>query len=309
MEEAIADLAVRALVAEAELEGKPGLVCPGSKGAHEDMDFHLFVESAASLRECFQKCTFAGMQFQGSELKSLLPSLRAIGLEGERAMYAATGGVNTHKGAVFSIGLLAAMAGMIIGGAASFGRKNDSASSLIVKGEPAVHLADRICDHAGRLCEGLVAGDFSASSGGATAGARLYRESGFTGARGQAEAGFPIVREGMLPRLRAARGEGSSGGSKAYECACLGSLLVAISLLDDSCLFSRGGMEALRFAKSGAAAVLAEGVVSSSAGRRALHEYSQAMLAKRLSPGGSADMLSCAIFLDMVEMRYNHRET
>lgn len=92
-------LAAEALRMEAELTPKPGLVDEADPGAHDDMDISTFRESATALEDYFVEVERLGTD---------LPALREAGLRAEQSMYAATGGVNTHKGAIYSLGLLVA---------------------------------------------------------------------------------------------------------------------------------------------------------------------------------------------------------
>lgn len=103
--EELAACAFAALVEEAELTPKPGLVDRHNNGAHDDMDLPLFRRSAAALHPHLRHIAALGMA-------NAAPSaLQEAGLEAERAMFAATGGVNTHKGALYSFSLLLAAAG------------------------------------------------------------------------------------------------------------------------------------------------------------------------------------------------------
>ena len=88
-------LAVRALRMELEAPMKPGLVGPDGPGAHRDMDYGLMLRSIEALRPFFPRMARAGSPEE----------LRQLGLEAEQAMFAATGGVNTHRGAIFALGL------------------------------------------------------------------------------------------------------------------------------------------------------------------------------------------------------------
>ena len=88
-------LAVRALQMELEAPMKPGLVGPDSNGAHKDMDYALMLRSIDAIRPFFPRM---GMAESPEEL-------RMIGIDAEKAMLAATGGVNTHRGAIFALGL------------------------------------------------------------------------------------------------------------------------------------------------------------------------------------------------------------
>ena len=107
----LADLAVEALLSEARLTPKPGLVDGRNNGAHRDMDLPLMEVSARSLRPFFLEAARLGM-----ERRDCMPQLQEAGVAAEKAMFAATHGVNTHKGAIFSLGLLcAASAGALAG--------------------------------------------------------------------------------------------------------------------------------------------------------------------------------------------------
>ena len=88
-------LAVRALQMELEAPMKPGLVGPDSNGAHKDMDYALMLRSIDAIRPFFPRMALAASPEE----------LRQLGIDAEKAMLAATGGVNTHRGAIFAIGL------------------------------------------------------------------------------------------------------------------------------------------------------------------------------------------------------------
>ena len=107
----IAELAVSALLAEVWTTPKPGLVDRNNNGAHTDMDLTMFERSALALETSFLQCAEAGECLK-HDLPILAAKLRTIGLQAESRMYEATGGVNTHKGAIFSMGILCAAAAM-----------------------------------------------------------------------------------------------------------------------------------------------------------------------------------------------------
>lgn len=107
--ERIACSAVDALLSEARLTPKPGLVDAHNNGAHQDMTLSLLEASAESLLPFFRQAALLGM-----ENVINVPALQAAGRDAEQAMFAVTGGVNTHKGAVFSLGILTAAAGAFL---------------------------------------------------------------------------------------------------------------------------------------------------------------------------------------------------
>ncbi|MDR1660301.1 MAG: triphosphoribosyl-dephospho-CoA synthase [Desulfovibrio sp.] len=104
----IAAFALRAALHEAAATEKPGLVCPDTAGVHTDMDIQTMVASAVSLYPCFRNAAVIGMDTAGLEARAAFSLLRGEGREAERAMFAVTCGVNTHKGLIFSMGLFCA---------------------------------------------------------------------------------------------------------------------------------------------------------------------------------------------------------
>ncbi|MBQ9049965.1 MAG: triphosphoribosyl-dephospho-CoA synthase, partial [Lachnospiraceae bacterium] len=106
----IGECAYNALIEEVNTTPKPGLVDLYSNGAHTDMDAETFRRSAEALRPFFVQMAREGLSFDGSA-EELFMGLRSVGMDAEQAMYAATGGVNTHKGAIFTFGIFCAGAG------------------------------------------------------------------------------------------------------------------------------------------------------------------------------------------------------
>lgn len=297
--EILGDLASLALVEEAELEPKPGLVDPSHPGAHDDMDLATLLSSARALRDCFTECASAGAAFHGDDPRALLRALRPIGMRGESAMYAATGGVNTHKGAIFCLGILTAAAAALDGGDAIRRIPREGQRDGECGGGP---LGEAALDYTRAMCTGLVSAELGGGSAGAlgaprTAGERLYKAFGSLGARGEAENGFPTLRRRVLPILRSSRGAGPAGRRTAR----LDALLAAMAELEDSCLLARGGPEALDFVRREAGVVIARGGASTRDGLTALRRLDGALCERRLSPGGAADMLAAGLFLDSLE--------
>jgi triphosphoribosyl-dephospho-CoA synthase len=264
----VADLAVRALVEEAELTPKPALVDRRGGGAHDDMDLVLLRRSAYALRPTFGE--LATRAHHCAPSRRLREELATIGRRGEEAMFAVTRGVNTHRGAIWALGLLAAAVAMSQPGAAP-------AEIAALAGQVAA-FPDR---HA----------PTKASHGSLAAG-----RYGVAGARGEARRGFPHVVGVALPTLRAAREAGC-----VERLARLDALVALVANLDDTCLLHRGGRVALRDAQTGARAVLDAGGNATAAGRRALRSLEAALLRHNAAPGGSADMLAATLFLDALD--------
>jgi triphosphoribosyl-dephospho-CoA synthase len=203
--------------------------------------------------------------------QSLREWLADIGREAEHAMLAATGGSNAHKGAIWALGLLVSAVAMEGGGAATSAATMAAAiASFQDRGLP------RLVSHGDSV-------------------AKCY---GVAGARGEALSGFPHVVNIALPELRRKRIEGA-----AEEVARLDALISVMARLDDTCLLYRGGAEALSAAKEGATAVEVAGGAGTAQGMQLLERLDCTLLELNASPGGSADMLAAALFLDAVERR------
>ncbi|WP_338761484.1 triphosphoribosyl-dephospho-CoA synthase [Massilia sp. METH4] len=260
----LADLAVAALVDEAMLTPKPGLVDMRGSGAHRDLSWLLMCHSAHALHPGFAAMAHAGATI--GDLPSLRRRIGAIGRAAEATMMAATGGVNTHRGAIWALGLLVTAAARGPAPPAAIAERAGTLACLADPGAPA--------------CTG-------------NKGEQARKAYGVGGARSQAEAGFPHVIGMALPMLRASRRRGD--GESA---ARLNALLAIVADLDDTCLLARGGPPALAAAQSGAQAVLDAGGVANPAGQAALRDLEADMLARRISPGGAADLLAATLLLD-----------
>jgi triphosphoribosyl-dephospho-CoA synthase len=267
--ERLAVQAVDALAAEAELTPKPGLVDRRGSGAHTDMSCDLMLRSAKALRPFFRSMAFVARGQQPSQ--RLREELAVIGRGAERAMLAATGGVNTHKGAIWLVGLLTAAAGVL--------PNRKTSASLIAE------TAGEIACFEDRASLSLV-----------SHGCLVQRRYGATGARGEAQRGFPHVLSAGLPVLRARRAAGA-----LEDDARLDALLHIMTTLEDTCLLYRGGDQGLRTAQSGAAAVLEAGGCATDSGRMKLLALDRKLLEMCLSPGGSADLLAATLFVDAIE--------
>lgn len=271
--ERLGRLAGRALLREALLTPKPGLVDRANSGAHHDMTLSSFLASARALSPCLPRFFVTGHAHAAAPPALALAALRPIGLSCEIAMLAATGGVNTHKGAIFALGLALGACGRLSARGAALD-------------------AETICAEVAAMCRGLVAREMGSAA--PTAGVAAFRAYGFAGARGEAEAGFPLVRGLALPALRRALARGASG-----EEALLRALMALLTCAADTNLLSRGGMEAVVYVR--AAARAAAGAADAGALKASLRELDAAFIARRLSPGGSADLLALTWFLHRVD--------
>jgi triphosphoribosyl-dephospho-CoA synthase len=262
----LAHLASLCLKLEVETYPKPGLVSHIDNGAHSDMDAALLRRSADTLAPFFRDLAIAGAEGAG------MNRLRAIGVAAERAMLVATKGVNTHRGAIFGLGLLCAAAGYrnVLGIRKSLG-------TLVSQ----------------RWGEDILSGPVPLRSHGAVA----LRRYGAGGARAEAALGFPSVYNVALPALHAARKLAPYNDEAARVHTCM----TLIAVVTDTNLLHRGGSEGLRFAQASASAFIAVGGVGSPGWQQRAADIHHAFVARNLSPGGSADLLAMGLFVDQLE--------
>jgi len=272
--EQVAELAWRAMIAEVELSPKPGLVDRHNSGAHKDMTLEDFYLSANAIYPWLADFVRYGTTTARLAESSVLSGLRHIGLACEGDMFRATGGVNTHKGSIFSLGLLCAAAG----------RLHEHRRPLT---------PESICATVASFCHGLSARELQLGNQQKTAGQRLYLTLGLTGARGQAEAGYPLVLKLALPHVRKMRNQHLSP-----ERIWLDTLLVLMAHNGDTNVASRGGLQGLLWLQQQARVLLHGGSVHRDKDMHALREFDQQCIARNLSPGGSADLLIVTLFLD-----------
>ncbi|NOU68668.1 triphosphoribosyl-dephospho-CoA synthase [Paenibacillus sp. LMG 31461] len=261
----LGDLAVAALIDEVELTPKPGLVDLQSSGSHKDMKVVLMIASARSLYDSFEAMGYAA--YGGEPNQELRETLACIGRDGEQNMLHTTGGINTHRGAIWALGLL-------IAGAAICGNGD---------------APEQIAEAAGTLARFTDRHALVPTSN----GTKAMQTYGVKGARGEAMNGFPHVVKVGLPVLQDSR------RSKISEKhARLNALLAIMANLDDTCLIHRGGMETLLVVQQDAQKVLDLGGASSVAGWEALQRLDQDLVMRHVSPGGSADLLAATLFVD-----------
>lgn len=275
--EAAAQAACRALLYEVAVTPKPGLVDRANSGSHTDMDMFHFMSSAAALWPYFAQCARTGMDTAGEDAPRTLAALRWTGRQAEGAMLAATGGVNTHKGAIFSLGIACAALGRLP--------------------QETWCQPERVLSECAAMARGLTEQDFAGLTVNAarTMGEKLFLRYGITGVRGQAEQGFPAVRQAGLPKLE--QGMAAGYGWNRSGCAALLAILAAA---DDTNLIARGGREAQQDVSRQIAALLAREPFPD---MDTLAALDREFIRQNLSPGGSADLLAISYFLYFLKQK------
>ncbi|PVZ80272.1 triphosphoribosyl-dephospho-CoA synthase CitG [Serratia sp. S1B] len=259
--------AFRALLVEVNLTPKPGLVDRRNNGAHRDMDLGHFYRSSRAIAWWLPHFIRQGQVDAALPVEQQLARIRPLGLACEAQMFLATGGVNTHKGSIFSLGLLCS----------AFGRLQQQQQQID---------STSLCHQVAQTCRGLVNRELLHNNTEQTAGQRLFAKFGLSGARGEAESGFQQVINGALPWYQQRIAEGCS-----EQIALLDSLLWLMAFNDDTNVASRGGIAGLRWLQHYAQQLLAQGGAGAPQGIARLRQFDAACIARNLSPGGSADLL------------------
>ena len=269
--ENIGNIAVECLVREVETTPKPGLVDLRNNGSHTDMDVNTFRKSAHALRPYFIECISIGMLGKQLAPAEVFASLRAAGLDAERDMYEATGGVNTHKGLIYSMGVLLGAIG------------------LLWTADKPIAARNAMVNKAAALVIESTISDFNAADG-KTAGEQLYLKYGLRGIRGEVASGFSSVLSYSLPIYEEALAKGASPNDAGIR-----ALLSLISSIDDTNLYHRGGREGAIFAKK-----YAEKMINCAHDISMIERMDDEFIERGLSPGGAADLLAITYFLHSI---------
>ena len=302
----LADLAERALRLELDTPMKPGLVGPDSVGAHKDMDYDVMRKGIAAIRPFFPRMAMAATPEE----------LRELGIDAEAAMLAATGGVNTHRGAIFALGLALN---------AALRSLPDTQNSLPIAQplHPAPDRPAQIVDNERvmqnslvQMYRGICGNQLKVNGLGETQishGSEAVKKYGVKGARELASEGYKALFEDWLPYYRNLQISplASLGRNDKMKEIC--TLLRIMSTLDDTCVIHRVGYARATEVKGEAAALLKEipGQAGNDGGSTGsptvmadliahLQEMCARYAAEGISPGGAADMLALTIFIDSI---------
>jgi len=258
----ITNLVYNALIKEVELTPKPGLVDKLNNGSHKDMNIDTFYASAKAIKSFIPKFLKCRNNFD---------SLRAVGLECEKEMFKATKGINTHKGMIFSLAVICGAIG--------------SVGSTCLK---------TLQNEIKYICKDLIQNDLQKSLHVKTHGEKFYANTQHTGIRGEAVSGYATIFEKSLPFYKQKEDE------YGEEIALKLTLLLLMSITEDSTIYARGGLEGLVFVQNEAKKFL--NVQDITLLEKNLKVFDAILIAKNLSAGGSADLLGLTWFLAKIEM-------
>ncbi|MEB3475442.1 triphosphoribosyl-dephospho-CoA synthase CitG [Pasteurella multocida] len=289
----VGEWAYQALLEEARLTPKPSLVDSANSGSHRDMDLSTFQESAVALRPFLVKFVELGMATCDITESELLPRLRPLGQQAEQAMLHATLGVNAHKGAIFSFGLVCAMVGRW------FAQQLDLSAQPLTLPHFSLESMAQVCEGVA-LCTKGICQELSHYPVHlpVTAGVRLFRQYGLKGARGEAEQGFPLIRKYFPASFQQSILQKSTFTQEQWEHQLLILLLRLISENEDTNVVNRGGLEGLNFMQQHARWLLQQSQTHNDFSwlKAYLIAFDNACIEKNLSAGGSADLLALSIF-------------
>lgn len=263
----VAKLATTALLKEIDLTPKPGLVDRHNTGAHTDMDYQTFINSIQAISPWFDHFYYCGYLNKDLQGPPLLKAIRPLGIACEKAMFNATQGINTHKGAIFSLGLICTAIG-----------------HLEARQEHINHTS--ICARVASICQ-TITHELTTCHQQQTAGERLYKQYGFTGVRGEVAAGFSTVINYSLPAYLEMLAQGH-----LEQTALLHALITLMAHNTDTNVVARGGLAGLTSVQTTAQELLAQQQPFTPDNLSALIAFDQQLIKQHLSPGGSADLLS-----------------
>lgn len=271
-------LAHYALLAEVKTTPKPGLVDLDNTGAHGDMDVHTFELSTEAIVPFFRQMAERGYSWQGSG-EGLFLAIRPIGAAAEKAMFKATGNVNTHKGIIFSLGLMVSF-------------------SMWYFAQQGVFAVEEILKLIGTSVSDILEKDFAKIDKyhPHTHGEKLFVKYGYKGIRGEVQQGFKPLQEIALPVLRKLLAEG-----RERNLAYIQTLLELMAKIEDTNILIRTSPEMLDYAQKQAQAILVQGGALTEHGLQSVWQLNEDFVAKNMSPGGAADLLIASIFLVELE--------
>lgn len=264
----VSSLAIRSVLYELSLTPKPGLVDTAGSGIHTDMDYRTFVDSTAAISGWFTDLFRAGTTCRDEDLKNALPHVRNMGLRMEKEMFQTTNGINTQKGIIFLMGISLFGAGYVL-------KENDMFDQ------------HEFITTIKTLCNNLVETEFVNHADTLTHGELCFRKYHTGGVRSEAENGFPTIFGHSLPVLER---ENNTGSVALYK-----TLLSVMAVLNDTNILYRSDRPTLETLQNLSKKALDDFSMEAYA------EIADFCKANKISPGGSADLLSITIFIFLLK--------
>jgi triphosphoribosyl-dephospho-CoA synthase len=265
----IARCAENALTEELATYPKPGLVSFVDRGSHPDMDAECFLASIAAIKDFFGEMAEAGAD--GCRLLDL----QRIGISAEERMLDATGGRNTHRGAIYCLGLLAAAAGQQM-----------AAGHLL--GLPLGRIVAESWGDEILLPDSLLQ---------TSRGLEMCHRYQLGGVRGEAKNGFPSIFKAGLPAFQTAL------ISTDREAARVHAFFAILEVCEDTTLLKRGGYSGWKYAQTQVRRFFHGGGVAAPDWKILAEEIHDGFVARHLTTGGAADLLAATLFVDHLNLK------
>lgn len=274
----LAQLGVQAMLDEVMTWPKPGLVDPLENGAHPDMDHFLFVKSALSLESYLFECAQIGLSYTGNKFEELFDEIRRIGKVAESDMFKVTNGINTHKGVVFSLGVMETACGIAI-------HENNLATQ-------------RLQQIIQQMLQNLVKNDLQDNTNAHTAGEKQYQKYHLGGVRAEAASGYHAVFEHGLKTYHITQ-------NLPQNDQYIVTLMDLARHTNDSTLIKRAqSPQIIEWKNQQIDHFFDLGATVTEKGRDFLMQMQANFSKRHLSLGGSADLLILTIFIANVERRF-----
>ena len=269
----VSQMALKAMISEVSTFPSFGLVSPISSGAHKDMDYYTFLNSAVAITPFLKKMFEVGYSYYSPEY--IFDAIRDIGKECEEKMFEATNNINTHKGMIFLMGISMAAIGKALYENKEFYQIQDIIKSMvknILDDFKELHKKEKL-----------------------THGERLYLEYGFTGIRGQVQDGLSVLFDNIIDNYI---------NSDLKENDLYTQILIELmARVEDSTVVYRHDISTLRKVQSDAKDLLNMGGIFTEKGRQKCHHLEDLYIKENISPGGCADLLAISILLIDVKKR------
>lgn len=267
----------KALLYEVTCAVKPGLVDRFDSGAHDDMDIFTFIDSVCAIGRYFEKFALIGYGWEEVS-PGCLQTIRPLGIECEKEMFSATNGINTHKGAIFSMSVIAACSAYCF-------KKNGRIDTEKVCSYSAITVSDVIKDF-----ENLDKKEKLSH------GEKLYLKYGCKGIRGEVMSGFQSVREFSLSEIRKL----DSPHTKKEE-VLVTTLLKLVANVEDTNILSRSDHTFMALIQEKAKLCISMGGAYTEEGKKKIDDLDNLCKLMKISPGGCADLLAVTIAFYFLE--------
>lgn len=273
----LSEFATESMLYEVSCYPSFGLVSPVSNGSHKDMDFYTFIRSSVVLFPYMLR--FAKKSYCNQNPEVIFKTIRSVGIRAEKAMFMKTDNVNTHKGMIFLMGLcVAAVAKAIHNGAEFINVKSiikDMTSGIVEKELYQINNKE------------------SPLSNGET----TFLKYGYTGIRGEAEMGFPVIFDVALNTYELCYDLNEN--DKLVQ-----TLITIMQYVEDSTILYRHDSQVLKKVQGLSKYIIEIGGMYSENGRKNIHSISKQFENENISPGGSADLLACTVFLSKAKKEF-----